>query len=389
MTEPLKKSRAIKPSHIVAVFLALGVTAWIGSGVVKGNVPEPAEEPTTATKEAPLPYVRVMQSVAQLQEREVILFGRTEAIHRADIAAEISGRIVKKSKNKGDIVKKGEVLFQISMEDRMSQIAEAKAKLEYEEISYNAAKRLSKKQFQSQVKLAEVYASLETAKAALKAIQLEVSKTSIRAPIDGLINELPLSVGDYVKSGEIVAAVVDLNPLRIVAQVSERDISRIRKNAKAKAVLPDGRHLQGEVKFISQVGSSSTRTFDVDVWIENSETLSSEGQVPEGLTAELRLLTESERAHLVSPAVLTLDDEGAVGVKSVNDENVVVFHRVKIVADTPAGVWLGGLPELVTLISVGQEFVLPGQKVRTATEAEIKNRNVQKNPQVDEDENPS
>ena len=384
MTEQIKKARAIKPSHVVAVLLALGATAWIGSGVVSGNEPKQDVE-LEVREEAPvLPLVRVMPSAAQTHEREVILFGRTEAINRADIAAEISGRIVKKSKNKGDKVKKGDVLFQISMEDRMSQLAEARAKLEYHEISFNAATRLSKKQFQSQVKLAEEKAEMETAKAALKAIELDVSKTSIRAPIDGIINALSLSVGDYVKSGEIVAAVVDLDPLRIVAQVSERDVSRIRQNSIAAAVLPDGHRLQGEVKFISQIGASSTRTFDVDVWIDNSE-----AQIPEGLTAELLLLTESERAHLVSPAVLTLDNEGAVGVKSVNDEQVVVFHRVKIVADTPEGIWLGGLPELVTLISVGQEFVIPGQKVRTSTEAEIKSGAAKEAITKAEDVNPS
>ncbi len=384
MTEKKRKSHRNYSSKIIATLLAVATVAWIGSGVVSSNEPAVRAGEPLAEKQTPLPLVRIKQSVARVHERQVILFGRTEAINQANIAAEISGRIVKKAANKGDLVKKGQVLFQIFMDDRQSQLAEAKAKMKYQEISYNAAKRLSKKQFQSQVRLAEEKANLESARARLKSIQMEISKTVIRAPIDGVINTLPLSVGDYVKSGDIVAAIVDLDPIRIVGQVSERDVSRIRQGTDAVAVLPNGREVRGQVKFISRIGASSTRTFDVDVWVENAS-----GSVPEGLTAELRLQAESERAHLVSPAVLTLDAEGAVGVKAVNDEGIVVFHRVKIVADTPAGIWLGGLPELVTLITVGQEFVLPEQKVRTATEAQIKNQAEQDLRQTETPEDPS
>ncbi len=367
MSEIKQPSRRIKSSYVVALLLAVAVTAWIGSGIVTGNEPDMQAAAGKEKPEHALPTVRVMQSIAQTQEREVILFGRTEAVNQADIAAEIAGRIVKKAVNKGDFVEQGDVLFRLSMDDRQSQLEEAKAKLEYQTIAYNAAKKLEQKQFQSQVKLAQEKAALETARTALKVIELEIAKTVVQAPIRGVINTLSLSVGDYVKSGDVVATIVDLDPIRIVSQVSERDVSRIRPNGKAVAILPAGRRLEGVVKYISRVGSSATRTFDVDVWVENSDST-----VPEGLTAELHLPAENERAHLVSSAILTLDDEGAIGVKGVNDQGIVTFYRVSIVSDTPEGIWLGGLPEVVTLITVGQEFVRSGQKVLTATEADIK-----------------
>ena len=253
MTEEKKKIRRFKSSHLIAVLLALAATAWIGSGVVSGNGADKSAEAPEPKKPTALPLVRVMQSAAQTQEREVILFGRTQAINQADIAAEITGRIIRKRVNKGDLVKAGQILLQLSMDDRMSQLAQAKAKLESQDIAYNAAKKLSQKQFQSQVKLAQEKASLESAKAALDAIETEIAKTAIRAPIDGVVNDFPLSVGDYVKSGDIVAIVVNLSPLRIVGQVSERDVSRIRQDSQAVALLPDGRKLQGEIYFAGRV----------------------------------------------------------------------------------------------------------------------------------------
>jgi len=124
-------------------------------------------------------------------------------------------------------------------------------------------------------------------------------------------------------------------------------------------VLPDGRTLSGELRYISRAGQSDTRTFRVEVWIANPD-----GLVPEGLTTELRLPTGRTRAHRGSPAILTLDDNGVIGVKAVDAEHRVVFHPVRILGDTPDGIWLGNLPETLTLITVGQEFVRVGQQVR-------------------------
>ena len=374
MTDPIKPKRNIKSSHIMAATLALGTVAWIGSGVVGSNEPRANADANALIDEALLPFVRVAHSVAQSVDREIVLFGHTQAIKRADIAAEISGRINKKLINKGDVVKKGQVLYTGGLNYHYNT---PKAKLEHKKISFNAAQRLSKKQFQSKVKLAEEKANLEAAKATLKAIQTDISKTSIRAPIDGLVNELPLSVGDYVKSGDVVSVIVDLNPIKIVGQVSERDVSRVRLGANAMAQLADGQKVQGAVKYISRIGSSTTRTFTIDVWVDNASSA-----IPEGLTAELHLPAENERAHFVSPAVLTLDSEGAIGVKAVNNEGIVTFHRVQIISDTTEGIWLGGLPERITLITVGQEFVLEGHKVRTATDAEINSGAVAKSLKV-------
>jgi len=60
---------------------------------------------------------------------------------------------------------------------------------------------------------------------------------------------------------------------------------------------------------------------------------------------------------------LTLDDKGILGVKSVDADQLVAFHPVQIVVDTPNGIWISGLPESAQLISVGQEFVKEGQLV--------------------------
>ena len=207
-------------------------------------------------------------------------------------------------------------------------------------------------------------AALESAKATLAAIRLDIARTTVRAPIDGYIEMLSSHVGDYVQPGTVVATVVNLNPLRVVAWVSERQVANLKIGDAAWVLFPGDDALQGTVHYISRMGKSLTRTFRIEVWLDNPNS-----KFPEGLTAELRLIMGSARAHRVSPAVLTLDDKGVIGIKAVDEASAVVFHAVEILEDTTDGVWIGGLPERLTLITVGQEFVRAGQKVEAKKEA--------------------
>jgi multidrug efflux system membrane fusion protein len=87
---------------------------------------------------------------------------------------------------------------------------------------------------------------------------------------------------------------------------------------------------------------------------------------------------EAVKAHRVSPSLFTLNDAGALGLRTINRENRVEFYPVSILEDSPDGAWVKGLPERARLITVGHEFVAEGQIVdaRTALaeEAGVPNR---------------
>lgn len=120
----------------------------------------------------------------------------------------------------------------------------------------------------------------------------------------------------------------------------------------------NGPELQGTVTYVSPVADAVTRTFTVEVEIPNPDLTLREGQ-----TVELRLPLRRVMAHEISPALMTLDDEGRLGVKTVDENNIVRFHPVNMVSATPEAVWLTGLPETVRIITVGQEYVAAGEVV--------------------------
>ena len=89
----------------------------------------------------------------------------------------------------------------------------------------------------------------------------------------------------------------------------------------------------------------------------------------DGVTAHIRIPVDEISAHLISPAAMTLNDEGIIGVKLVDLDGVVHFAPAHIIADSNKGVWLAGLPDQIAIITVGQEFVRDGDKVEAVAEA--------------------
>ena len=353
----------MRRSYLIAAALGVGVAGWILSGQLDGADsprPPPSEESRAA---ASLPSVRVRAFAARETVNELVLFGRTEAERQVDLKAETVGRVVAVGATKGEFLDKGAIIVRLAMDDRQARLEEAKARIEHERIAFDAARRLSLKEFRSKVQLAEAKAKLETAKAALARIQTDIARTVIRAPFAGVLDDRPVEIGDYVAVGAVVARIVDLDPILIVGSVSERDVARIDVGTTAWARLVSRERVEGRVRYVSRMGDDATRTFRVEVAVPNPG-----AAVAEGLTVELRLPTARVRAHRVSPAVLTLSDKGVVGVKAVDAGGRVVFHPVRLIADGPEGAWLAGLPDEVTLITVGQEFVRPGQRVRPVPE---------------------
>ena len=75
---------------------------------------------------------------------------------------------------------------------------------------------------------------------------------------------------------------------------------------------------------------------------------------------------------MIPPSSLTLDQDGKIGIRHIDNNNKVIFSGVEIVGDKGELVWVTGLPEKVTIITVGQEFVMEDQKVNyTLEESQI------------------
>lgn len=358
----------MKRSHLLALLVALGAVAWVLSGAYPeltarfNDAQEAAAEPPAPAPEstaAPLPTVRVAASEARPYRREVVVYGRTEALRSVEIKAETPGRIVALPVARGARVAAGQVIAQLALDDRQARLQEAQALARQREIEFAAASKLNRKGYRAETQLAASQASLDAARAQVAEIEIDIAKTRIKAPFAGIVENRVAELGAYLKIGEVVAQLVDVDPLLVVGQVSENDVGHIATGAVGRAVLTGGQAVEGRIRYIAATANPETRTFRIEMEVPNPQR-----RFRDGMTAELRLPLDSVAAHRLSPAVLTLDDQGRIGIRAVEASGRVRFHEVEIIGDDGEGVWLGGLPERLRVIVVGQDYVRDGDLVK-------------------------
>ena len=348
----------MKKSFILALVIAIVAALWILSGFLlpADKAPGQAENSKQAEKAVMQVRVRVLQ--AQPFVNDVIVTGRTRASRQVSLKAETDGQVITLQAEKGTQVKEGDVIAQLEERDRKARLVEARQRVKQREIEYNAAKSLENKGFNSRVRLAQTRADLETARANLKQAEVDLDNINIRAPFDGIVYEQHIEIGDFVSVGQDVYTIVDLDPLELTGFVTEKQIVDIPKDVKAKAELIDGHIVEGTVSYVASVADQQTRTFAIEIAVPNADY-----KVVEGMTARIHIPVASRQAYKISPAILSLNDAGQVGLKIVNESNRVEFVTVTILADHPDHMWIAGLQDKAKVITVGQDFVVPGQTV--------------------------
>lgn len=348
-------------SIILAAALALGVVAWMATGLIGGDDSTAASSApaTDGGSESNVRAVSVRTSEARPVRREIVISGRSEPNRVVEIAAETEGRVASIDAERGDRVTAGQRIVRLAMRDRAARVEEAEALVRQRELEFRAAQRLQSQDLMAETQIAQAEAQLATARAALERVRLDVENTSITAPFEGELQEREVELGDYVGVGDTVATLVDTDPLVVVGDVSETEIRELDSGVEGRAELASGRIITGRVRYVAPVAADSTRTFRVELEIPNPE-----GEYRAGMSAEVVLPAGEIVAHRITPALLTLNDDGDVGVKTVDSLDTVRFHPVEIVRSGDDGVWVTGLPERARVITVGQGFVAAGQTVR-------------------------
>ncbi len=362
----------MRTTYITAILIALAIGAWLFSGqlgedstpVTHDSLAEQNRQAKAqqADQEPTRVRARVIQASPQLQH--VVLRGKTENKRTVSVKAETAGRIIDRPVERGTAVEEGDLLCQISMEDRYASLTQSREALNQAKIEYEGSLKLKERGYQSETAIAQAKAALAAAEANLKRAEIDVQRTYIRAPFAGVVEDVHSEVGDYVSPGSACVTVVDLNPMLLVGRVAEKDVQLLKVDTQVTGVLSDGSTVQGPVAFVGAQSDPSTRTYAVEIEVPNADY-----ELRSGLTTEIRIPVAEVMAHKISPALFALDDEGRIGVRIINEQGTVEFHHVTIVRDEPDGVWVAGLPEVATLITVGQELVVPGELVEVDFEA--------------------
>ncbi len=345
--------------------------------------------------------VVVQTSVAARIDTAVSLRGETRAARIVDVKSETAAVVISDPLRKGQNVVKGEALCRLdegargtALEQASAQLIEARARvpeakarltqaqaqLSEARINQNASAKLSDSGFASTTRVANAeanvataLAAVESARAGLQAAQAgieaaqaavataekEIERLTITAPFAGLLESDTAELGALLQPGELCATVIQLNPIKLVAFVPETEVARVKLGASATATFATGQSgVTGKVTFLSRSADPTTRTFRVEVEVDNADQAISDGQ-----TVDIQIAGEGTMAHLLPQSALTLNDDGILGIRAVNADAIVEFYPVTLLKDTSKGIWVGGLPESVDVIVLGQEYVIAGVKV--------------------------
>lgn len=361
----LNKLRPYK-SWLTSGGITIAIALWLASGYIgDGNKShDTGQDPDVAS--APRTSVRVRHQTAVEVTRNIIVNGRTAPARIVELNAETDGRVVSVGVERGDRFDAGDVIVELDERDRRARLAQAEATVKQRELEFEARAKLQGNSYVSEAQLQEAKALLEAAKTELTRARLDIDYMVIRAPFDGALQDRQVEVGDFVKLGDPIAAIVDDRTLIVRASIAEYEAHFVSKGNPGTAKLATGQIVNGTIRYIAPVANEATRTFDVELEIDNAE-----GLLRAGITAKLIIPAETIYAQKVSPSLLTLDDEGNLGIKIVNESGIVEFHSADIAMSSSDGVWIVGLPYSATIITVGQGFVNEGTAVDAVPEDEI------------------
>ena len=348
-------------SYLLSAGIIVATAGWLASGYIAqdadGAVPEPAPVPAAAPAAEPM-RVAVERLAGEAVVRELSVQGQAEPNRHVVLKVETDGRVEQLPAERGSPVQAGQPLVQLATDDRQARLARAEALVARHAEELAAFESLRSQGFQSTTDASRARADLASAKADLAAIALDIDRTVIHAPFEGVLESREVELGEAVRSGDPLLTVVDIDPLVVSGQVPQHSIAQLSQRAPATVILATGERLQGRVRYIARMSDPQTRTFRVEVEVPNPD-----GTLPAGVSAELRFPLDTVHTHFISPALLSLDPAGVLGVKTVDADDRVVFNPVSIVRSGADGLWVSGLPPDPRVITSGQGFVAEGETV--------------------------
>lgn len=352
-------------------FLSIAALGVLATGCSKGGAD------AAKAKSRPPPLVVVSKIVTKDVPVEVRAPVDLRAMLQADVGSKTLGVLDAVFVDRGDKVKKGQLLALVRPSDLPDQLAAARGTLAQTQASLNLAKtnleraqKLAPSGVVSQQELQNALAAVASAEAAQSAAQaqagaiaIRLGETRIDAPMDGVIAVRRLDPGAIVGliSGGAILNIVDIRKLRVFITVTERDVHTVKIGQDAHVELDalPGKSFEGKVVRLAPIVDPSTRTLDAEVQLPNPNE-----ELRPGMFGHGAIVVDIHPHQPIVPAsaVLIADTKKFVFVL-VGDK----VQRRAIETGVDEGSWLevrSGLKEGEEVVTAGADGLSDGNPVR-------------------------
>ena len=255
------------------IVLLVGVIVLLGNQIkTKGNVIKEEQAASLRTVRPPTNVITMEMVPSQLREK-INLPGVVKPWIALQVVAEVQGKIVTKKVTEGQRVKKGHILAEIDSRDYRNAYASAQASYNLAAAQEKRLKRLFKDNVTTRSQLDEVVATLKTSKAAMDNAALNLERCTIKAPMDGVVNQLYIDVGQYLNSADPVAELLQIDRVKVQVGIPESDVADVRQIEQFSMRIDalGGELFTGTFHFLSKTADSYARLYNLEIAVINSD----------------------------------------------------------------------------------------------------------------------
>ncbi|NYZ62960.1 efflux RND transporter periplasmic adaptor subunit [Luteimonas deserti] len=339
---------------------AILVSAVLALSACKGGdaKDKPADEAAAPVPVETEPVVR--RSVAATWAGTASL----EVPRGADVVAKTSGIALAVLVEEGDVVRAGQPLVRLDPDRARLAVLQSRATLGKLENSYKRAQQLSGQQMISANDLDQIRFDLDTARAQHEMAQLELSYTTVTAPISGVISQRMIRTGNFVQINTPIFSIVDDARIEATLNVPERELRVLKRGQPVRLqvdALP-GETFEGVVERVAPIVDARSGTFRVICAFAGNEGLRA------GMFGRIRIDYDQRTDALVIPRSALLEDGDTPAVYTVRDGKAV---RVDVVLGYVDGALIEvreGLEENAPVVTAGKVALREGSAVQVVGE---------------------
>ncbi len=312
----------------------------------------------------PMP-VEVAQAKIQKVTDKFEAVGTIEASEAATIVGEIDGQVMKLPFREGSLVQKGTLIAQLEDTQLAAEVERAEALHDQSHSSYERIKAIVEQKAGSQQDLDDAAASLKVADANLALAKARFNKTRITAPFDGIIGARRVSIGTFLRAGQTVAELANIDEIRVNFSAPERFLSQLTNGAEVTVSTTafSGYELKGKIIAIEPVLDAGTRTARVVARVQNPGR-----KFRPGMSANITAVL-SERSNAITipnEAVFASGNQSLVFVvksdSTVTRTTISLGTRLTDVVEVTKGLASG-----TNVVRAGNQKLFEGAKVMPVT----------------------
>jgi len=361
-TNPIQKKKFIriflrlvwKSIPIITVALVIALVIFPLSKKISAQKADLAQKQSHRMTAAKAPTnVITMKMIPDMVMEKISLPGVANPWISLKVAAEVKGKIDIKKIGEGTRVQKGDILAVIDKRDYQNNYDAAKASYETALTTKDRFTALSKKQFITQSQLDDAGANVKTSKAAMDTAKLNLSRCTIRSPMEGIVDRVYIERGEFLSVGDPVATILQIDRLKIQVGIPESDVAAVRKLSTFDMTIDalGGQTYTGKYHYLFKTADSMARLYNLEIEVNNPG-----HKILPGMFARVSIVKNHDALGLAVPiySLVTLNKQTGVFVEK---ENLVHFRPVT------TGFLDGWKIQIPTGLFPGEKVVVVGHKI--------------------------